>query len=69
MYSKDLELVVNRMKQELGRYESYIGLMYQGKKEYDEGFIEVAKEYASFANGTIKMIKEIDETLRKKGER
>lgn len=68
MYSKDLELVVNRINQEIRRHESHIGLMYQGKKDHDEGFIKVAKEYKEFANGTIKTIEEVDEELREKGE-
>ena len=68
MYSKDLEIVINRIEQEMGRHQSYIGEMYQGKRKLDAGFIEVAKEYKIFANGTITMIEKIDKEIKERGK-
>ena len=68
MYSKDLELVINRIRREIARQQSYIGEMYQGKRNFDEGFIKVAKEYEEFASEIIKLIKEVDGEIKEREE-
>ena len=40
MHSKDLEFLLNRIKREITRQQSYIGEMCQGKRKFDEGFIK-----------------------------
>ena len=68
MYSKDLELVINRIRREIARQQSYIGEMYQGKRKFDEGMIITAKEYEEFASEIIKLIKEVDKEIKEKEE-
>ena len=66
MHSKDLEFLLNRIKREITRQQSYIGEMYQGKRNFDEGFIKVAKEYEGFTSEIIKLIKEVDGEIKER---
>lgn len=68
MHSKDLELLLNRIKREITRHQSHIGEMYQGKRKFDEGFIKVAKEYEGFVNEVIELIKEVDKEIEEREE-
>ena len=66
MHSKDLEFLLNRIKREITRQQSYIGEMCQGKRKFDEGFIKVAKEYEEFASEIVKLIKEVDGEIKER---
>ena len=69
MHSKDLELLLNRIRREIARQQSYIGEMYQGKRKFDEGMIVASKEYEEFAKEIIKLIKEVDGEIKEREEK